>query len=63
MQRYSLERKETILKRMAPPQSMTVAEVARQEGISEATLYNCKRSTNPISKPLPTASNLSFKIT
>lgn len=30
MKRYSQERTEAILQKMAPPQSMTVAEVARQ---------------------------------
>lgn len=43
MKRYSQERKEAILQKMAPPQSMTVAEVARQEGISTATLYNWRK--------------------
>ena len=38
MARYSPERKEAILKKMAPPHNMTVAELASQEGISTATL-------------------------
>ena len=40
MARYSPERKESILKKMLPPVNMTVAELSRQEGISEGTLYN-----------------------
>lgn len=40
MKHYSHERKAAILQKMAPPRSLTVAEVARQEGISTATLYN-----------------------
>ena len=34
MASYSSERKEAILKKMAPPHNMTVAELASQEGIS-----------------------------
>ena len=43
MARYSLERKEAILKKMAPPHNMTVAELASQEGISTATLHNWRK--------------------
>ncbi|EWH00316.1 hypothetical protein Q427_20285 [Halomonas sp. BC04] len=39
--RYSPERKEAILQKMAPPMSLTIPELAEQEGISAATLYNC----------------------
>ena len=31
--RYSTERKEAILKKMAPPMSMAIPELAKQEGI------------------------------
>jgi len=40
MPRYSEERKQAVLQKMAPPQNMTVPELAVQEGISDATLYN-----------------------
>jgi|TARA_R110002012_G_scaffold222771_2_gene394677 transposase-like protein len=39
MPRYSIERKEVLLKKLLPPHNLTVAEVARQEGVSDATLY------------------------
>jgi transposase-like protein len=39
MPRYSPERKEALLKKLLPPHNLSVAEVARQEGISDATLY------------------------
>lgn len=39
MARYSSERKEAILNKLLPPLNMTVAEVARSEGMSEQTLY------------------------
>ena len=40
MSRYSIERKEAVLKKLLPPHNMTVAEVSRQEGVSAQTLYN-----------------------
>lgn len=39
MSRYSPERKEAVLKKMLPPHNLPVAELARQEGISDVTLY------------------------
>ncbi|WP_456294472.1 IS3 family transposase [Vibrio renipiscarius] len=39
MSRYSQERKEAVLKKLLPPHSRSVAEVAKEEGISDATLY------------------------
>ncbi len=39
MSRYPQERKEAILKKLLPPYSRSVAEVAKEEGISDATLY------------------------
>ena len=43
MSRYPQERKDAILKKLLPPHSRTVAEVAKEEGISEATLYNWRK--------------------
>lgn len=57
MKHYSPERKEAILQKMAPPQSMTVAEVARQEGISTASLYNWRKSARERGAILPSRSN------
>ena len=34
MLRYSPERKAALLKKLLPPQNLSVAELARQEGIS-----------------------------
>ncbi|MVF13906.1 transposase [Ketobacter sp. MCCC 1A13808] len=56
MQRYSPERKEAILRRMAPPHSTTVAEVAREEGISKATLYNWRKAARERGIVLPSNS-------
>lgn len=38
--RYSPERKEAVLKKMMPPDNRPISQLAVEEGISEATLYN-----------------------
>ena len=38
--RYSPERKEAVLKKMMPPHNRSITQLAIEEGISEATLYN-----------------------
>ena len=40
MPRYSLERKESVLKKLLPPENQSVPDVAQAEGISLGTLYN-----------------------
>ncbi|MBW9254945.1 MAG: transposase, partial [Acidithiobacillus ferriphilus] len=39
MSRYSEEQKGSVLRKLLPPENMSVAEVSRQERISMATLY------------------------
>jgi transposase-like protein len=40
---YSAGRKEAVLRKMLPPHNRSIPEIAKQEGISEPTLYNwCK---------------------
>ena len=41
--RYSSERKEAVLKKMMPPQNRSIKQLAVEEGISEATLYNWRK--------------------
>jgi transposase-like protein len=41
--RYSPERKEAVLKMMMPPHNRPVKQLAIEEGISEATLYNWRQ--------------------
>ena len=43
MTHYSPERKAAVLKKLLPPQSLAVAELARQEGISDVTLYTWRK--------------------
>ena len=40
MKRYSPERKEAVLKKLAPPYNLSVPELSQQEGISVGALYN-----------------------
>jgi hypothetical protein len=37
--RYSKKRREQVLKKMMPPRSKTIRDIAKEEGITEATLY------------------------
>ncbi len=41
--RYSPERKESVLRKMMAPHNRTIKELANDEGISEATLYNWRQ--------------------
>ncbi len=45
MPRYSQERKTAVLKKLLPPHNRPVPEVAREEGISEVTLYNWRKQS------------------
>ncbi len=40
MIRYSEERKSSVLKKLLPPYNRSVAEIAKEEGISDQSLYN-----------------------
>lgn len=53
MSRYSPERKEAVLKKLLPPLNMTVAEVAKLEGIGLQTLYNWRNKIRSEGKPVP----------
>lgn len=61
MPHYSPERKEAILRKMAPPHSLTVTELASQEGISTATLYNWRKAARGRGAVLPSNSALPNK--
>lgn len=50
---YSEERKEAVLAKMMPPHNRTVADVAKEEGISTATLYNWRRDAREQGRLLP----------
>jgi len=51
--RYSPERKEAVLKKMLPPHNRAISELAREEGISEATLYNWRKEARAAGRLMP----------
>ncbi len=53
MPKYSEERKDAVLKKLLPPYSKSVAVVAKEEGISEQTLYNWRSKIKLQGKPVP----------
>ena len=53
MPRYSEERKAAILKKLLPPHNKTIPEVAAEDYISEATLYNWRNKLRSEGKPVP----------
>jgi len=56
MKHHSPERREAILQKMAPPHNMTVPELAQQEGIAPATLYNWRKLAREKGHILPSRS-------
>ena len=51
--KYSKERREAILKKMLPPESKSVSELAKETGICVATLYNWRRKAREEGRLLP----------
>ncbi len=53
--RYPEERKQAVLAKLCPPSNRSVREVAAEEGISEATLYNWRRQARERGELYPDA--------
>jgi hypothetical protein len=53
--KYSEERREAVLRKMLPPHNRPLKELAAEEGISEATLYNWRRQARAQGRLLPDA--------
>ena len=53
MSSYSTERKEAILSKLLPPNNKSVASVAKEEGVSEQTLYNWRKQAKEKGQPVP----------
>ena len=53
MIRYSDERKAALLKKLLPPINMSVAEVARQDGVSKTILYHWRKQAKDGGAPVP----------
>lgn len=58
MKRYSPERKAAVLKKLLPPMNLSVAEVARQEGITTATLYTWRQQARGRGEVVPGSGKL-----
>ena len=54
---YSLERKEAVLKKMLPPNNQSIAALAEEEGISDATLYNWRQQARNKGRLMPDSDN------
>lgn len=50
---YTHERRDAVLKKMLPPNNQSIAELAKQEGISEATLYNWRSQARKEGRLMP----------
>ena len=54
---YSTERKEAVLRKMVPPHNRSIKQLAREEGISEATLFNWRSKAREKGLLLPDSNN------
>lgn len=54
--KYAEERKEAVLAKLLPPHNRTIAELAREEGISAATLYKWRQNAREQGRLLPEGS-------
>ena len=50
---YPKERKEAVLKKMLPPHNKAIPELAKEEGISEGTLYNWRKAARAEGRLMP----------
>ena len=50
---YSLERKEAVLRKMMPPNNQSIASLAKEEGISDATLHNWRAQAREQGRLMP----------
>lgn len=53
MSKYSEEFKEQAVRKMMPPNAMSVAQVGRESGVSEQTLYNWRNRLRHEGKAVP----------
>ena len=50
---YPKERKEAVLKKMLPPHNKSIPELAKEEGISEGTLYSWRKAARAEGRLMP----------
>ena len=56
---YSQERKEAVLKKMLPPNNISIAALSKQESISDATLYSWRNEARKLGRLMPDSDNTS----
>ena len=54
---YSPERRESVLKKMLPPSNISIAELSKAEGISDATLYLWRKQARDEGRLMPDSDN------
>ena len=54
---YSRELKASVLSKMLPPNNRSIADLAKEEGISDATLYNWRQQGRNEGKLMPDSDN------
>ena len=54
---YSPERREAVLKKMLPPDQRSIPDLAREEGISEPTLYAWRNKARKEGRLMPDSDN------
>lgn len=54
---YSQKRKESVLKKMLPPDNQSISALSKQEGISDATLYNWRKQARAQGRLMPDSDN------
>ncbi len=54
---YSPERKESVLKKLLPPNNISIAALSKEEGISDATLYNWRKEARNQGRLMPDSDN------
>jgi len=54
---YSVERRESVLKKMLPPNNRSIAMLAKEEGISDATLYLWRKQARDEGRLMPDSDN------
>ncbi len=50
---YPAERQEAVLKKMLPPRNKSISELAKEEGISEGTLYSWRKAARAEGRLMP----------
>ena len=58
---YSKERKESVLKKLLPPRSMSIVALSKEEGVSTATLYGWRKEARLQGRLIPDSNNAATK--